>query len=79
MGRWRRDKAPSSPKLSFSDAEDSHPMHMAHENEDGEGARMIDGRTYLIGNCVVLEFADSMKAADAYMWMKQTEEGARFG
>jgi hypothetical protein len=54
-------------------------MHMAHENEDGEGARMIDGRTYLIGNCVVLEFADSMKAADAYMWMKQTEEGARFG
>jgi len=38
-----------------------------HQNEDGEYQPMRIGSRYLIGNYIVMEFGDSLRAAEAFV------------
>jgi hypothetical protein len=42
------------------------PIWDVHQNEDGEFQVMRIGQRYLIGNYIVMEYSDSLRAASAF-------------
>jgi len=62
------------PWLTLTKPELEEPILEFHSNESGKEVTRYAGRRYLVGNYVVMEFADGFDAAKQFADMSEVEQ-----
>lgn len=60
--------------LTLSEPEMSSLIHQLHFNEDGGASATLVGRRHLIGNFIVLEYADSLRACEEFVSLDELDK-----